>query len=279
MEQQLSALQELIDTLVQFFVNYSFQVFGAVIILIVGFFLAKILNSLILKLCEKRHVDIALAHFLALCGKTTVLAFAVIIALGKFGVTIAPFVAALGAIAFGSTMAIQGPLSNYGAGLSIILSRNFKVGDTITVIGVSGVVEDVTLACTKLITEDGVKVTIPNKHIVGEVLHNSAKHRVVESKVGIGYAEDPEKAIRMIHGILAGISDIAADPAPQIGIESFGDSSVNISYRYWALTTKYIQTSFAVNLAVLKALKEAHITIPFPQRELKIISQVNNTKF
>ncbi len=146
MQEQVTTIQKLVNTLIEFFVNYSFQVCGAVIILIVGGLFAKWIGGLALNLCTKRKFDVTLSKFLASTVKLIVFAFAILIALGKFGITITPFVAALGAVAFGATYAIQGPLSNYGAGLSIILGRPFVVGDTITVTGVSGLVEEVRLA-------------------------------------------------------------------------------------------------------------------------------------
>lgn len=105
--------------------------------------------------------------------RLTVLAFVMIVVLGKFGITMTPFIAAIGAIAFGSSLALAGLMSNYGAGLSIIITRPFVVGDTIQIQGVSGVVEEVGLAATRLETEDGEQITIPNKHIVGDILINS----------------------------------------------------------------------------------------------------------
>ncbi len=278
MEEQITAAQKLINTLIEFFVNYSFQVLGAIVILIAGALIAKWVGGLVLTLCAKRKFDITLSKFLAVFAKVLVLTFAIIIALGKFGITIAPFIAALGAIAFGATYAIQGPLSNYGAGISIVLGRPFVVGDTITVVGVSGVVEEVKLASTILLTEDGVKITIPNKHIVGEILQNSKGNRVVEGVVGISYDSDPEKAIGTIRQVLRQFSsDVQSNPPAQIGIQQFADSSVNISYRYWVPTAKHFQVSSAVNLAIFKALEAADITIPFPQREVRIVSQSVST--
>lgn len=276
MEEQITTAQKLINTLIEFFVNYSFQVVGAFIILAVGVVLGRWVNSLVLALCAKRKLDITLSKFLAGSARILILAFAVLVALGKFGITIAPFVAALGAAAFGATYAIQGPLSNYGAGLSIILGRPFVVGDTITVVGVSGVVEEVKLACTILVTEDGVKITIPNKHIVGEILQNSKGNRVAESLVGISYDDDPEIAIETIKKTLGQFSNVQLNPAPQIGIQQFADSAINIGFRYWVPTVKYFQVSSAVNLAVYKALQAANIQIPFPQREIRIVSQTSN---
>ncbi|MDD5644624.1 MAG: mechanosensitive ion channel family protein [bacterium] len=268
MESEFAALQTVVDKIIEFFVNYSFQVLGAVIVLVAGVILGNWAAKIIGRLCEKSKLDVTLTKFLASIGKILIVIFAVIIALGKFGITITPFIAAIGAVAFGATYAIQGPLSNYGAGLSIILGRPFVVGDTISVAGVAGVVDSVRMASTTLINEDGVRITIPNKHIVGEILHNSGEYRIVESSVGISYGDDPEKAIKVIASTLNSLNEIAKKPFPQIGIENFGDSSVDIGYRYWVPTKKYFRTMHMTNLAVYKAIKGANITIPFPQRDV-----------
>ena len=213
-----------------------------------------------------------LSKFLAGCTKLAILAFAILIALGKFGITIAPFIAMLGAGAFGVSMALQGPLSNYGAGLSIIWGHPFVVGDTIVVTGQSGIVQEVTLSSTILTDEDGVKITIPNKQIVGEIIHNSFKYKIVENRIGVSYSDDPEMAIQVIQKTIAGFSEVAETPKPQVGLQEFGDSSLNIGCRYWIPTAKYFQTLCAINLAIHKALAKANLTMPFPQREVRILS-------
>lgn len=273
MKEEITALQKLIDTLIEFVVNYSFQVVGAVLILIVGAFIANRVGVILLRLLEKKKIDVTLAKFLAGIVRISILAFTVLIALGKFGITIAPFVAALGALAFGTSFAIQGPLSNYGAGLSIIMARPFVVGDTITVAGVSGVVEEVKLAATVLTNEDGIKITIPNKHIVGEILLNSHQNRIVEAGVGISYDNDPAQAAGVVREALSRVPGVVKEPPPQVGVEEFGDSSINIGYRYWVPTLKYYQILYAVNLAVYQALARAGIKIPYPQREVRFTSQ------
>lgn len=272
MENDLQNIQRLIDTVLEFFVNYSFQVIGAVLILIVSLFVGKWLSKLVIRVCEKREMDTTLTHFIASIAKFLVMFFAIIIALSKFGITIAPFIAAIGAVAFGATYAIQGPLSNYAAGFTIIISRSFIVGDTINVAGEHGVVEEVKLAYTRLITEDGVKIIIPNKHIVGEILQNSFKNRIVESRIGISYHADAAHAIQTISNTLNTIDTVSQNPIPQIGIDSFDDSAVTIEYRYWVPTQKFIQTKHLVNLAVYQAVQNANIAIPFPQREITIIN-------
>ena len=264
------ALQTIIDKIIDFCVNYSFRVFGAIIILILGIIAAKWVSGFVGKILEKKKIDITLSKFIANIAKLLVIVFAVIIALGKFGITIAPFIAAIGAGAFGLTYAIQGPLSNYGAGISIILGRPFAIGDTINVAGVNGIVEEIRLGQTILKDEDGVVITIPNKHIVGEILHNSNEFRIVESVVGISYKDNPEHAVELIKNILQNSEHVASKPSPQVGIEEFGDFSINIGYRYWVNTEKFFHSKYKINLEVFNKLKDSGITIPFPQQEVTL---------
>ncbi|OGW80798.1 MAG: mechanosensitive ion channel protein MscS [Omnitrophica bacterium RIFCSPLOWO2_12_FULL_44_17] len=272
MEKEITALQKILNTAIEFTVNYSFQVLGAIVVLVLGWLIARWVSGQCLALFERKKLDITLSKFLASVISILVLGFAFIIALGKFGITISPFIAALGALAFGASFAIQGPLSNYGAGLSIILSRPFVVGNTISIEGVTGLVKEVKLACTILTDEDGVTITIPNNKIVGKVLHNSNAYKIVEAVVGVSYSDDPETAIQVVKKTLSRLQDVATDPPAQVGIQEFGDSSMNIGYRYWVPTIKYFQTVYAVNLAVYQGLKAANISIPFPQQDLHIVS-------
>ncbi len=273
MQEELETLQKVYDVLAEFVIKYSFQIVGALIILVVGVKLAGWMGRIVARFCEKRDIDQTLGSFFGNVTKTLVLVFVVIIAIGKFGISIAPFIAALGALAFGSSFAIQGPLSNYGAGLSIILSRPFVVGNTIMVQGVSGVVDEIRLAATILTNEDGVKIMIPNKHVVGEIIHNSFDNKIAEVSIGISYADDPEIAIDVINRTLAKIDGVVQTPAPQVGIQNFGDSSVNLGLRYWIPTTSYFQVLYQANKQVFSALKEAGFNIPFPQREVRLLEK------
>lgn len=270
MELDISTLQKLSDAAIEFIVKYSFQILGAIIILIVGFSVARWLSKWIVRLCTKKNLDITLSNFFGNVVKVLVLTFVIIISMGQFGISIAPFIAALGAAALGASFAIQGPLSNYGAGLVIILSRPFVVGNTITVKDVSGVVEEISLGMTILVTADGERITIPNKHIVGEILVNSFADKIVETSVGISYGDDPGKAIEVIKETLQQFPQISSEHPPQVGIQEFADSAINIGLRYWVPTREYFQTIYKVNLSVFEALAAAGITIPFPQRDVHI---------
>jgi len=271
MESEIALIQDVYRIVSEFVVNYSFQIVGAIIILLIGLKVADWFASLVIRFGEKKEFDITLTKFIAGVVKTITVIFVVIIALGKFGISIAPFIAAIGALAFGGSLAIQGPLSNYGAGIAIILSRQFVVGDTITVQGVNGLVKDIHLAATILTNEDGEIITIPNKHVVGEIFTNSFANRIVETSVGISYGDDPMKAVDLIREALANDQDVASQPHPQVGIDTFADSAISIGMRYWVPTVKFFETKYRVNMAIYKALEGGNITIPFPQRDVHLI--------
>lgn len=273
MQEQISSAQKIINTAIEFCVQYSFQIVGAIIVLILGVMAANWVAKMLRTMFAKQKMDVTLSQFIVGCVKVLILAFAGIIALGKFGISIAPFVAALSAVAFGASLAIQGPLSNYGAGIGIILGRPFVVGNTISVAGVSGVVKSVKLAATVLVDEDGVEITIPNKEISGQIMHNSKEFKLAHGVVGISYNDAPEKGIQVIRDVLARNSDVAKDPKPQVGIQEFGDSSINIAYRYWIPTVRFFEVSYAVNLTVYQAIQKAGLTMPYPQQEVRVLSQ------
>jgi len=273
MVDEIKAAERYIDMIIEFGAKYGFQVLAAVITLIVGLIVARWLSGLVIRVCDKRNLDVTLSRFLGNVVKLIIIGFVLMMALGKLGIAITPLIAALGAVAFGSSLALSGLLSNYGAGLSIIISRPFVVGDTIKVKGVSGVVEEIGLGATQLSNEDGEKITIPNKHIVGEILTNSFENKVVEMAIGVSYTDDSQQATRIIREALKKIPAIVDSPAPQIGIQEFADSSVNIGMRYWVPTNRYFQTLYQANLAVYTDLNEAGITIPFPQRDIHMVPE------
>jgi len=271
MEKELESMQKYYDIIIEFFLNYSFQIIGAIIILIIGFLIASKIASIIEKFCLKKNMDETLTRFFALGIKIAIIASVAIIALSKLGITITPFVAAIGALSLGVGLALQGLLSNFGAGISIIVTRPFIVGNTINIQGHTGVVKIIKLAYTVLVTEDKEEITIPNKHIVGEILINSFDYTVVEMKVGIEYSSDPKKAIKVISKVLKQFEEISQEMKAQVGIKEFADASINIELRYWALSQQYNEVQYKVNLAIFEALEKNNINIPFPT--INIIKQ------
>ena len=264
MVEEIQYLGRIVEISSEFIVNYGFQFIGAIIILLIGWQVARWASRLTLKICERAKLDVTLAKFFSNVAKTLVIIFVVIIALGKFGITIAPFIAALGAVAFGGTLALQGPLSNYGAGLTIVITRPFIVGDTIRLVGVTGIVEDIKLAYTQLSNEDGELITIPNKQIVGEIISNTYACLLVESTIRISYENDPKVAVRCIAELLGKEEAVAREPAPLVGIEKFGESAYEIGLRYWLPTKRYYELMYSINGKIQEVLQEKGITLARP---------------
>jgi small conductance mechanosensitive channel len=270
MEEELETLQKAADMASEIAVNYGFQFFAALVILIIGWQVSRWVASLVLKLCDRLSLDITLAKFFASLAKTIVLAFVFIIALGKFGISIAPFIAALGAVVFGSTLALQGPISNYGAGLTIILTRPFVVGDTIRINDVIGIVEDIKLAYTLLSNEDGEQITVPNNRVIGEVIYNSSTNLIVEQTITISYDDDPEEVIQIIIEQLEKNNDVVSDPHAQIGIEQFSKFGIELGLRYWIPTNKYFELKYNINRHIYAALQAANISIPYQKQIIQL---------
>ena len=271
-QEELEQMTEVYNMLVTYLVNYSFQIFGAIVVLVLGVFIGRRLSDLVLALCAKKSLDITLSRFFASAARIGIITFAVLIALPKLGIQVTPFLAAIGALGLGAGLAMQGLLSNYGAGLSIIFTRPFVIGDTVRINGVFGVVKEVHLAHTLLTNEDEELIIIPNKHIVGEILHNSQTDTILELSVGVAYDSDTDAAMKAITEKLANVDGLSQQRSIQIGIEEFGDSAISIAVRGWAKIQDFHQIRFAANQAIKDALTEANISIPFPQREVRMLS-------
>lgn len=271
-DEELQQLDQWKNQILEWVALKGASLFVAAIIVFLGFWLAKNFSRLVLKVCDKRDIDITLARFFASFSKIVIVVFAVIMALSKLNIEITPFIALLGAGAFGLSLAVQGPVSNYGAGIVLIITRPFKVNDTLTLNGLTGIVDRVNLGNTQLVNEDGERITIPNRSVLGEIFINSNDYRIIETAVGIDYDADPEKAIQCVSDAIRTVEGIATDRNPEVGIDEFADSSINIGYRVWVLTKQYHRTRFLINIAIYHALKDANITIPFPQRDVHMIS-------
>ena len=271
MRQEFDTLQRVYESAVAFLVNYSFQLVGAMLILAAGFIVARAAGQAVLRLQERRNVDVTLRQFIASTTRLVVIAMFAIVAVAKLGISITPLIAAVGGLAVGASFALQGPVSNYGAGLVIILTRMFKVGDTITVQGYSGVVEEITLALTRLSAEDGEDIVIPNKHVVGEIHRNSYHRHIVEGECGIPYGGDPLRAVTVIEQTLGESAAVCSEPAPQVGVDAFRATSICVGYRYWVPTRRLYEIRHSINAALIQNFAAAGIEL-LAQREVLLVS-------
>ena len=264
MEKELQTLNKLADAAVQFAVAYGFQILGAMIVMVIGLQAAVWVGRRVAGLAERKGVDVTLARFIGNAVKIIIIVVVLVITLGNFGVTITPLIALAGASAFGLTVAIQGQLANYSAGLSIILFRPFVVGNTVTVKGVSGVVESVSLSATILTGEDGERISVPNRSIIGEVLINSEAWRVVETKIAVDAHADATRAAAALRHALGGFPELAAGPKPQVGVHDFGLGAIVLGLRFWVPSKRYFELRYAVNAAALAALRAEGIALVRP---------------
>lgn len=270
LEQELAQLQNVYNMLTEFLVKYSFQLVGALLVFLIGLWVANKVSNLVAKQFEKHHIDITLSNFVSNLVRIIIVVMVGIIALGKLGISITPMVAAIGAASLGAGLALQGMLANYAAGVTIIVTRPFVVGNTIEIKGVSGVVKSIHLGLTLLTNEEGEVISIPNKHIVGEILHNSFENKLVNNHFNINYNSDVDQVIAIIRQVLERSEHVSQQAAPQIGINGFNSIGLEIGVRYWVATAHYHQKKYQVNLDLIHALKQAGIEVPCPVREIHV---------
>jgi len=271
--QQIDTVKHLVDIFVELAVKYSFQVLGGIVVLVLGWIVAKIVGKFVYELLHKYKVDITVGKFIVGFIKLIIIGFAFIVALGKFGIEIAPLIAGISVVGFGTSFALQGPLSNYASGVTLIFTKPFKVGDIIEVAGVTGEVLDMKLPRTELKTVDGETIVIPNKHIVGEVIHNYSDQKRVDIKVGISYKSDVDKAINVVTKVVKDEARVSKTKEPRVGISEFADSSINIYARLWCKQDEYWDVLFSINKNIFDAFIKNQIEIPFPQRDVHIIEK------
>lgn len=257
-----------IQTLNEFVVTYGLNVVGAIVILIVGRILAGVLRNVTLRGLRKGNLDDTLARFFARIVFVGVIVFAVLAALSKFGVETASFVVVLGAVGFAFGFALQGSLSNFAAGVMLLVFRPFKMGDYVDVAGVAGSVKEIDLFTTTLSTPDNVKIIVGNGAIFGSTIKNYSAYdtRRCDLAIGIGYSSDIEKALSVMDELIKGDSRVLEEPVHQLAVSELADSSVNFVVRMWCAKEDYWALKFDMTRAIKEAFDSEGIEIPFPQR-------------
>jgi small conductance mechanosensitive channel len=267
-------MESVVNQIVALGATYGLKVIGAIIILIVGRIVASMGRGLVQRMLEKAETDPVIVSFAGGLTYFLILTFAVLAALAKFGVQTASFVAILGAAGFAIGFALQGSLSNFAAGVLLLLFRPFKVGDYIEAAGVAGTVKDIQLFTTVLATPDNVKIMVPNGKIYGDTIKNISAYdtRRVDLVVGIGYSSSIEKAYEVLTSLIKEDARILSDPAYQIAVSELADSSVNLVVRSWVKKEDYWGVRFDLTRNIKHSFDEHDIEIPFPQRVVHTVS-------
>jgi small conductance mechanosensitive channel len=251
---------------------YGIKVLSAIVIFIVGKWVAKAIRGLVQRMMRKANMDETLLKFVGNLTYVALLAFIIIAALSQLGIQTTSFIAVLGAAGLAIGLALQGSLANFAAGFLMILFRPFRVGDYIEGAGVAGTVEEIQIFTTTLVTPDNKTVIIPNASLTGDNIVNWTLKgtRRVDLVMGIGYEDDIDKAKQIMADVLAAEERILKDPAPQIAMIELADSSVNFVVRPWAKASDYWGVYMSVTENIKKAFDANGISIPFPQRDVHL---------
>lgn len=265
MEEYINSTQVLIE-------KYGPNVIGALIILIVGYIAAKIIRRTFKKIFIKSKVDPTISSFILNLIYGLALTFVVLMTLTRLGVETTSFIAILGAAGLAVGFALKDSLSNFSAGIMLLIFRHFQVGDYIDGGGVSGSVEEIHIFSTKLVTPDNKVIYVPNSSLISGCLTNySAKDtRRMDMVFGIGYEDDIAKAKSVLAEILDSDERVLKDPAPRIAVIEMGDSSVNIAVRPWTKREDYWEFYFDVHEKVKLRFDEESISFPFPQTDVHL---------
>ena len=268
-------MQEYIDQITPLAINYGAQLLIAIVIFIIGKWIAKTVANAVGKMMTKRGTDVALVGFVHSLLYWVLLLFAMIAALGQLGIQTASFVAIVGAAGLAVGLALQGSLSNFAAGVLILIFKPFKVGDYIEAAGTAGTVEKISIFTTELNTPDNKKVIAPNTSVTsGNIVNVSAnKQRRVDLVAGIGYRDDIDKARKVLNEILSSHPAVLDSPAPTVAVVALADSSVNLVVRPWVNGADYWTVYFEVTESIKKRFDEEGISIPFPQRDVHLYDQ------
>jgi small conductance mechanosensitive channel len=272
-------MQDIIDKIYAYLAEYGLKVVGAVVIFIVGRWIAKLLSNIIEKALKKANVDKTLTKFAKSLCYITLLIFVIIAAVGTLGVPIVQFSVVVGAAGLAIGLALQGSLSNFASGVLMLMFRPFKVGDFVEIAGSKGTVKEIQIFNTILASPDNVRVIVPNAQVTGGNILNYTVNgtRRVDLGVGVSYEDDLKKAKQVIEDVLAADERILKEPPFTVAVSELGDSSVNFVVRPWVKSADYWDVYFDVTTKVKQSLDQNGISIPYPQHDIHIKSQGNQS--
>jgi small conductance mechanosensitive channel len=251
---------------------YGMKILGALLVLIVGMWVAKAIKKGLVKIMGKRNVDPTLISFTASLLYVAMQVFVIVAALEKLDVKTTSFVAILGAAGLAVGLALQGSLANFAAGVLMIIFKPFRVGDFVEAGGTKGSVVEISIFTTVLNTPDNKKIIVPNAKVTGDNITNFNANgtRRVDLVAGIGYGDDIDKARSVLEGILDADDRVLKEPEATVAVVEMADSSVNFVVRPWVNGSDYWNVYFETTETIKKRFDEEGISIPFPQRDVHL---------
>jgi len=265
---------ELKDRILNYIEKHGPALVSAMFILVAGVFVARWVGKLVMRWLERKELQLEppVRMLIVRILRLLIIVFALVIAGGTAGVDVTAMVASIGVAGVGIGLAMQGVLSNIVAGLTIIFTKPFRVGEYIELLEVHGQVAAIEIFSTTLLHPDRSRVIIPNRKIVGEILHNYGTIRQLDLSVGVSYDTDLTEAMATVREILSRNPRVLKDPVAAVGIKALGDSSVEIAVKPWVSVAEFGAASAEINQAILEVFKTKGIEMPFPQREIRILN-------
>jgi small conductance mechanosensitive channel len=271
MNDQVATIGHARDTVIDLAIRFGPRLLTALLIVAAGLFASSWVSRWFTKLLEKRDLEPSLRLLLTrIVSAVCILVFA-LLALENLGVELLPLVAGLGVIGAGVALATQGVLSNAVAGLSIIFSKPFRVGEYLAIAGVEGVVESISLFNTTLGHVDRSRVVVPNRKVVGEILHNYGLIRQVDVTVGVAFDSGLGVVMELIRSALQANPRVLREPQPLVQPTQLGDCAVSIAVKPWVAVQDQVAATGEIYTAVLQVLRARGIVLPLPQREVRLI--------
>lgn len=271
----VSNMEQIFARLVDLGTVFGVKLLAAIVVLVLGRWVAMVLRNFLEKSMRRTDVDETLISFTANLAYIALFAFVIIAALAQLGIQTTSFIAILGAAGLAIGLALQGSLANFAAGVLMLLFKPFKVGDYIEGGSTAGTVKEIQIFNTILLTPDNKTVIVPNAKMTGDKIVNYAAQgtRRVDMVFGISYDSDIDKAKQILHELLKNDSRILPDPAPMVVVLELADSSVNIACRPWVNASDYWTFYFDMMEGVKKQFDANGISIPFPQRDVHMYQE------
>jgi len=264
MENQLALLDHAKSTLVDLAIRFGPKVVVAILILVAGIYTGQALGRMFNRTLGRFHLDPPVRILLVRVLRLLVFALFLIMALQNLGIELLPLIAGIGVAGAGIALAMQGVLGNVVAGLTIIFTKPFRVGEWISIVGVEGQVESIEIFSTRLSHADRSIVVVPNRKIVGEIMHNYGQIRQLNLSVSLGRSRDLEAALAAVQAVVDANSRVLKQPAPIIGVSRLGSGAITITIAPWVAVADYVDAGGEINRAVVDKFAAIGVQYPAP---------------
>ncbi len=265
---------ELTDQIILYFVSHGMQILTAIALMGIGIFIARWVGNFVHRWLRSKAYDEPVSNLIVKVVKFLIIGFIGVMALGQMGVQITPLIAGIGVAGVGVSLAMQGILGNLVAGLTIIFSKPFTIGEYIELLGVYGQVTEIDLFSTTLLHADNSRVIVPNRKIVGEILHNYGHIRQLDLSALIAYSADFKLALSIVNNILQQSPYVLTEPAPVVGIASLNESSIALAIKPWVKVEDFGPAQVAIYQAVIENFREMNIEAPFTRQNIHFLNQL-----